>query len=138
MNSAFKAFFNSTSDAEAAYYALRGKHLITDIATSDLAERNSLTSGAQIAYSLEGNTFLSSAGSFESVSPATVLATQDPRVAMTPLLFNEKQAPSNDACFVYGHCRKKDIAAVTNCLKQNGAFSVLSSDLGRKNRITYE
>ena len=135
MNCAFKAFFNTTSDAEAAYFALRGKQLVTDIATSDLSEKNSITSGDRIAYSLDGNTFLSSSGSFESVSPATVLATQDPRVAMTPLLFNEKQASTPDACFIHGHCRKKDISAVTNCIKRNGAFTVLSSELNKKNRI---
>lgn len=135
MNCAFKAFFNSTFDTEAAYYALLGKNLVTDITTSDLSEKSTQNLGDRIAYSLEGNTFLSSSGSFESVSSAAVFAIQDPRVAMTPLLFNKKQAPERDACYIHGHCRKKDILAVTNYLKKNGAFSVLTSDLNQKNRI---
>jgi hypothetical protein len=137
MNFAFKAFFNSASDTEAAYYHLRSKQLVTDIVTSDLSENKSIIPEDRIAYSLECNTFLSSSGSNDSISPATVFATPNPRVAMTPLLFNKKQAPPIDACYIYGHCRKKDISTIKNCLKKNGAFSILTSDLNQKNRIIY-
>lgn len=137
MNFAFKGFFDSPEAAEAAYYTLRSKNLVTDIETSDLSSPPNKNSAARIAYGLEGNTMLASSGITDSISSATVLANNNPRVAMTPLLLNEKQTPSQDACFLYGHCRKKDIDAVTSCLKRNGAFSVLSSDIKRKTRFLH-
>ena len=137
MNCAFKGFFDSTEAAEAAYYILRKKNLVTDIETSNLSTVSSSPVSAKIAYGLEGNTLLASSGISDNASAATLLKNNDPRVAMTPLLFNKKQTPNKDACFLYGHCRKKDIDAVTSCLKRNGAFSILSSDLSRKSRLLH-
>ena len=140
MNFAFKAFFHSADETEAAYHALRSKNLVTDLEVPDLPAdfpNRTNNTASQIAYGLEGNTMLASSGTTEGISSASVFSTNDPRVAMTPLLLNEKQTSANDACFLYGHCRKKDIEAVTACLKRNGAYSVLSSDLHRKNRIQF-
>ncbi len=137
MNYAFKGFFDSSEAAEAAYYSLRNKNIVTDIETSDLSAPSIHSFSAKIAYGLEGNPMLSSSGTSDSISASNVFNTNDPRVAMTPILFNTKQASPTDACFVYGHCRKKDIGAVTSCLKRNGAFSVLSSDLNQKNRFIH-
>lgn len=137
MNCAFKGFFDTSEAAEAAYYILRNKNLVIDIETSNLSTVSSSPFSAKIAYGLEGNTMLASSGISDNVSAATLLTNNDPRVAMTPILFNKKQTPEKDACFLYGHCRKKDIPAVTSCLKRNGAFSVLSSDLNRKSRLIH-
>lgn len=134
MNYAFKGFFETPDAAEAAYYALRSKQLVTSIETSDLASPSSYNATDRIAYGTEGNTMLISAdGSFS----ATALSSHNPRVAMTPFLLDEKQAPSSDsdACYLYGHCRKKDIEAVTSCLKRSGAFSVLTSSVNRSSRL---
>ncbi len=137
MNCAFKGFFDTSEAAEAAYYILRNKNLVTDIETSNLSLVPHHPFSAKIAYGLEGNTMLASSGISDNVSAATLLTNNDPRVAMTPILFNKKQTSNQDACFLYGHCRKKDIDAVTSCLKRNGAFSVLSSDLSRKSRLIH-
>jgi len=137
MNCAFKGFFDTSEAAEAAYYILRNKNLVIDIETSNLSSISHPPFSAKIAYGLEGNTMLASSGNSDNVSAATLLTNNDPRVAMTPILFNKKQTPEKDACFLYGHCRKKDIDAVTFCLKRNGAFSVLSSDLNRKSRLIH-
>ena len=137
MNCAFKGFFDTSEAAEAAYYILRNKNLVIDIETSNLSSISHPPFSAKIAYGLEGNTMLASSGISDNVSSATLLTNNDPRVAMTPILFNKKQTPEKDACFLYGHFRKKDIPAVTSCLKRNGAFSVLSSDLNRKSRLIH-
>ena len=136
MNYVFKAFFHLESDAESAYYILRHKNLVTDLEISSFFSSIQGSSLNSIAYGLEGNTLLSSLGTFESISSANVLATQDPRVIMAPILFNEKQTSSQDACFLYGHCQKKDITSVIACLKRSGAFCILSSNLSKKNRLT--
>ncbi len=137
MNCAFKGFFESSEAAEAAYYVLRNKNLVTDIETSDLSSVPHHPFSAKIAYGLEGNTILASSGISDNVTAATILTNNDPRVAMTPILLNKKQTPHKDACFLYGHCRKKDIDTVTACLKRGGAFSVVSSDLNRKSRLIH-
>ncbi len=137
MNCAFKGFFDTSEAAEAAYYILRHKNLVTDMETSNLSTASYHPFSAKIAYGLEGNPILASSSISDNVSAATILTNNDPRVAMTPILFNKKQTPYPDACFLYGHCRKKDIDAVTACLKRNGAFSVLSSDLNRKSRLIH-
>ncbi len=135
MNCAFKGFFDESESAEAAYYILKRKNLVTDLETSNLSSPPLSSFSAKIAYGLEGNPMLASAGISDNVSAATVFTNNDPRVAMTPILLNKKQTPTQNACFIYGHCRKKDIDAVTACLKRNGAFSVLSSDVNKKARL---
>ncbi len=135
MNYVFKAFFDESEDAEVAYYILRNKNLVTDISTPSLTVPPLQSFSAKIAYALEGNTMLTSSEISNNISSATILGITDPRVAITPILFNKKQTSYQDACFLYGHCRKKDVAAVINCLKRNGAFSVLSSEVSHKPHI---
>ena len=135
MNYAFKAFFAKEEDAEVAYYILRKKNGVTDISISNLNIPRLHTFSAKIAYALEGNTLLASSEVSNNISSATILGTNDPRVAMMPVLFNKKQTSYEDVCFLYGHCRKKDISNVISCLKRNGAFSVLSSEVSRKPSI---
>ena len=137
MTYVFKAFFEKTADAEISYYALRTKNLTTDLVLSTLDVPATQDFSAKIAYALEGNTMLASSEISNNISPTTLLGTNDPRVVMTPILFNKKQTSEKDACFLYGHCRKKDIAAVSHCLKRNGAFSVLSSEISQQSHIIY-
>ncbi len=137
MNYVFKAFFDKSEDAEAAYYILRNKNQVTDIALSNLNIPPLQSFSAKIAFALEGNTMLASSEVSNNISSATILGTNDPRVAITPILFNKKQTSSKDACFLYGHCRKKDATSVITCLKRNGAFAVLSSEVTRKPQILY-
>lgn len=135
MNYVFKAFFENSEAAEVAYHSLRNKNLVTNIEAPNLDTPSPKTFSAKIAFALEGNTMLASSEVSSNVSSTTLLGTTDPRVAMTPVLFNKKQTPSEDVCFLYGHCRKKDIQSVSNCLKRNGAFSILSSEISPKPRI---
>lgn len=135
MNYVFKAFFDESEDAEAAYYILRNKKLVTDISMPNLNIPPLQSFSNKIAYALEGNTTLTSPEISNNISSATIFGITDPRVALTPILFNKKQTSYKDACFLYGHCRKKDVDAVINCLKRNGAFSVLSSEVSHKPHI---
>ncbi len=135
MNCVFKAFFDKSEAAEAAYYILRNKNLVTDISLPKVNVPPPKTFSAKIAYALEGNTMLASTEVSNNISSSTILGTNDPRIAFTPILFNKKQTSVEDVCFLYGHCRKKDILSVTNCLKRNGAFSVLSSEVSNKPQL---
>ena len=137
----FKGFFSDPSDAEAAYYALCGKHIVSDLETSELVSERFTNSAPQIAYGIEASNFITSNGIAGSGTlTAGSLSNNDPRVAMTPFLENdlhdkEKEASMQDAYHLHGHCRKKDLSAVTACLRHYGAFSVLSSDHQKPPRI---
>lgn len=137
MNYVFKALFNQSEDVEAAYYILKNKNLVTDIDEPKLNILPHKTFSAKIAYALEGNTMLASTEISNNISSTTLLGVTDPRVTFTPVLFNKKQASSEDTCFLYGHCRKKDINSVIECLKRNGAYSVLTSNVLRQSHILH-
>ncbi|MCI8632760.1 MAG: hypothetical protein HFE64_04655 [Lachnospiraceae bacterium] len=141
MNCVFKGFFNDPDSAEAAYYALRSKQLVNDLETSNLATPRFTSMAPQIAYSAEGNTMINSsvehAGLFNNF-----LTNNDPRVAMTPFLQaseREKEASSkaDTSFYLYGHCRRKDLDAVSACLRNFGAYSVLSSGVERPSRFQH-
>lgn len=140
MNFAFKGFFESPAEAEAAYYALRDKDLVSDLETSDLTHGHFTDMAPQIAYASGGNTMLVSPAASSSLIFGT-LGNSDPRVTMTPFLADPKKeeaSSSSDAYYLYGHCRKKDIDAVSACLKRCGAYSVLSSQLERPSRLHHD
>ena len=134
MNCAFKGFFDNPDEAEAAYYALRDKELVNDLETSDLTRQHFTDMAPQLAYATEGNTMLINPTTSSSLVFGT-LGSSDPRVAMTPFLDEKKEASSSDAYYLYGHCRKKDIEAVSSCLKRCGAYSVISSQIERPSRL---
>lgn len=130
MNCVFKGFFDDPDSAEAAYYALRNKHLVNDLETSDLTTSHFTSMAPQIAYASEGNTMLNSSSEQASVITSFYI-NNDPRVAMTPFLSasseKDKEAPVESSFYLYGHCRRKDLDAVSACLRRFGAHSVLSS-----------
>lgn len=136
MNYAFKGFFDSPNDAEAAYYALRQKSLVYDLETSNLVSQQFTDLAPQIAASLEANPLLGDPGaSGTGTLTAGSLSNNDPRAAMIPFLENE--TPQQNSFYLYGHCRKKDLEAVSSCLKHYGAFTVLSSGVERPSRIRH-
>lgn len=138
MNCAFKGFFDNPDSAEAAYYTLRDKQLVNDLETSELTSQHFTEMAPQIAYASEGNTMLVSPSIGSAVLPIFG-GNNDPRVAMTPFLETEKKETSSqdheDVYYLYGHCRKKDLDAISSCLKRCGASSVISSELGRPSRM---
>lgn len=128
MNCVFKGYFEQASEAEAAYYALRDKHLVYDLETSDLVQSDLADPAPRIAYASETTSMGIHPGiSGTGAMTAGSLSNNDPRVAITPFLVRDSRPKNADSFYLYGHCRKKDLDTVTACLKQSGAFSVLSS-----------
>ena len=135
MNCVFKGFFENAADAEVAYFALRQKHLAYDLETSDLASSGDAytapTSARAAAYAAWNNTIQTNAVEDTGLTTGSLFSINDPRVVLMPFLSQEKKTSSaKDAFYLYGHCSKKDLNAVKQCMKHCGAFSVLTSESG--------